>query len=147
MSETRAELNNSVLMASNRVISAVGTRLSNDGRWTLAAVAMQDKVGELVATWEARGFDLGLGGGIALGYATLGQVGFEGRFHYGAIGSVLNLASRLCDQAQAGQIVVTPRVQAEAGDLAQVEDLGELTLKGFLKPVKALNVVRLNEPQ
>jgi class 3 adenylate cyclase len=111
------------------------------------AVAMQEKMSQLVATWEARGFDLGLGVGIALGYATLGQVGFEGRFHYGAIGSVLNLASRLCDQAEAGQIVVTPRVQAEAGDLAQVEDLGELTLKGFLKPVKALNVVRLNEPE
>ena len=111
------------------------------------AVAMRDEIGKLVNTWAARGYDLGLGIGISLGYATLGQIGFEGRFHYGAIGSVLNLASRLCDQAQAGQILITPRVQAEAGELAQVEDLGELALKGFLKPVRALSVVSLNDPK
>ncbi|MEM7225500.1 MAG: response regulator [Pseudomonadota bacterium] len=110
------------------------------------AVAMQEVAGKLVEKWSARGFDLGLGIGISLGYATLGQIGFEGRFHYGAIGSVLNLASRLCDQAEGGQILITPRVQAEAGGLAEVEDLGELTLKGFMKPVKALRVVSLNEP-
>ena len=78
-----------------------------------------------------------------MGYATLGQVGFEGRLHYGAIGSVLNLASRLCDEAEAGQILVTQRVYAEVEEMAEAEPIGELPLKGFLKPVLALNVTGL----
>ncbi len=81
--------------------------------------------------------------GIALGYATLGQIGFEGRFQYAAIGSSLNLASRLCGQAENGQILVTQRIYAEIEDIAESEPLGELTLKGFLKPVPAFNVTGL----
>ncbi len=107
------------------------------------AVAMQQGVGETVETWRKRGYDLGFGVGVALGYATLGQIGFEGRFHYGAIGSVLNLASRLCDQADGGQILITQRVFMDVEDLAEAEPVGELTLKGFLKPVPAYNVVGL----
>lgn len=104
---------------------------------------MQRAVGDLIGEWSKRGYDLGLGVGISLGYATLGQIGFEGRFHYGAIGSVLNLASRLCDQAEPGQILVSQRVFAAAEDLADFEPVGELELKGFQRPVRAFNVVRV----
>ncbi len=82
--------------------------------------------------------------GIALGYATLGQVGCEGQFHYMAIGSVSNLAARLCEQARAGQILITPRVYAEVGDVAEVEPIGELTFKGFHKPVSVFQVLGMN---
>ncbi len=107
------------------------------------ALGMQREVDKLIEAWRKRGFDLGHGVGIALGYATLGQVGFEGRLHYGAIGSVLNLASRLCDEAEAGQILVTQRVYAEVEEMAEAKPIGELTLKGFLKPVPAFNVTGL----
>ena len=83
-----------------------------------------------------RGHDLDFSVGIALGYATLGQIGFDGRYDYGAVGSVLNLASRLCDEAEAGQILVNDRV-FEVEDLVEAEPAGELTLKGFAKPVTA----------
>ncbi len=109
------------------------------------AVAMRQEVDELIEAWRKRGHDLGLGVGIALGYATMGQIGFEGRFHYGAIGSVLNLASRLCDRADAGQILITRRVYTEVEDLADAEAIGELDFKGFHKPVPTLNVVGLKE--
>ena len=78
-------------------------------------------------------------------YATLGQIGFEGRFHYGAIGTVLNLASRLCDAAKAGQILLTQRVHADVEDIADVEPVGDLELKGFAKPVPTLNLLALKE--
>ena len=107
------------------------------------AVAMRDGIGEIAETWHKYGYDLGFGVGIAQGYATLGQVGFEGRFHYGAIGSVLNLASRLCDQAHAGQILITQRASTDVEDIAELESVEEFTLKGFLKPVIAFNVVGL----
>lgn len=109
------------------------------------AVAMQQGIGELVDTWGKRGYELGLGVGIALGYATLGQIGFEQRFHYGAIGSVLNLASRLCDQAHAGQVLITRRVLTDVENLAEVEPVEEFLLKGFLKPVQAFSIIRLKE--
>jgi class 3 adenylate cyclase len=108
------------------------------------AIDMRDEVGELLKKWEKRGFELGFGVGVALGYATLGQVGFEGQFHYMAIGSVANLASRLCDQAQNEQILITQRVYAEVEDLAQVESIGELTFKGFHKPVPTFQVLGMN---
>ncbi len=108
------------------------------------AIAMRGEVGELRKTWEKRGFELGFGVGIALGYATLGQVGFEGQFHYMAIGSVANLASRLCDQAKDGQILITQRVYADVEDMAEVEPVGELTFKGFHKPVPAYQVLEMN---
>lgn len=107
------------------------------------ALGMQREADKLIEAWRKRGFDLGHGMGIALGYATLGQVGFEGRLHYGAIGSVLNLASRLCDEAEAGQILVTQRVYAEVEEMAEAEPIGELPLKGFIKPVPAFNVTGL----
>lgn len=107
------------------------------------AVAMQKEVGQLVESWRKRGYDLGLGIGIGSGYATLGQIGFEGHFHYGAIGSVLNLASRLCDKAKSGEIFITQRVYGEIETLAQVEPVGSLTLKGFLESIPAFNVVAL----
>ncbi len=109
------------------------------------AVAMREAVDGLVGVWRKRGYELGFGVGITLGYATLGQIGFAGRFHYGAIGSVLNLASRLCDKARSGQILISKRVYAEVDDLVEVEPIGELALKGFSKPVVAFNVVRLRE--
>ncbi len=108
------------------------------------AIDMRDEVDELLKKWGKRGFELGFGVGVALGYATLGHVGFEGQFHYMAIGSVANLASRLCDQAQNGQILITQRVYAEVEDLAQVEPIGELTFKGFHKPVPAFQVLGMN---
>lgn len=113
------------------------------------ALGMHREVGELLEKWRTRGFDLGFGVGIAMGYATLGQIGFEGQFHYAAVGTVSNLAARLCDKAQAGQILISQRVYAELEGMAEVEPVGELTLKGFQKPVPAHNVlgIRTDESQ
>jgi len=105
------------------------------------SISMRNEIGELRCEWKKRGFDLGFGVGIALGYATLGQVGFEGQFHYMAIGSVANLASRLCDQAEDGQILITQRVYADVEEIADVAPVGELTFKGFHKPVPAYQVL------
>jgi DNA-binding response OmpR family regulator len=109
------------------------------------ADAMRDMMGNLISRWEKRDHNLGFGVGIANGYATLGQIGFEGRYHYGAIGSVLNLASRLCDHAKAGQILITNRIYAEVEPLVEVEDIGALDLKGFHKPISTLNLVSVTE--
>jgi class 3 adenylate cyclase len=105
------------------------------------AVAMRSAMSELKVAWRKRGHELDFSVGIALGYATLGQIGFDGRYDYGAVGSVLNLASRLCDEALPGQIVVSERVLSEVEELVDVEPVGELTLKGFMKPVAAFNVL------
>jgi adenylate cyclase len=105
------------------------------------AVAMRGVMEGLTAKWRRRGHELSFSVGIALGYATLGRVGFDGRYDYGAVGSVMNLASRLCDQAEPGQILVSNRVFAEVEGMAEAEPAGELTLKGFAKPVPAYNVV------
>ncbi|MCZ6610711.1 MAG: adenylate/guanylate cyclase domain-containing response regulator, partial [Alphaproteobacteria bacterium] len=107
------------------------------------AVAMRDSVGGLARDWQKRGYHLGFGVGIAQGYATLGRIGFEGRFDYAAIGSVVNLASRLSDEAKDGQIVVSEPVQVATEGIAQAEPLGALTLKGLHRPVKAFNVTGL----
>ena len=101
------------------------------------AIAMQEEVGKCVDRWQKRGHSLGLGVGISMGYATLGQIGFEGRLHYGAVGTVLNLASRLCDQAGSGEILADRRVVMEIEALAEAMPKGELQLKGFHKPVAA----------
>jgi class 3 adenylate cyclase len=82
-----------------------------------------------------------------MGYATLGTIGFEGRLDYGAIGTVTNLASRLCSEAQDGQILIDQRVFAMVEDLAEVESLGQLQLKGFRRPMPAYNVLALNDDQ
>ncbi len=107
------------------------------------AAAMRDRVAELAVGWRRRGFDLDLGVGIAQGYATLGAIGFEGRWDYGAIGTVTNLAARLCAEARPGQILVPRRVLGAVESLVDSEPVGELALRGFLKPVAAFNVVRL----
>jgi len=101
------------------------------------AVAMREAALELSARWKKRGVDLGLGIGIAQGFATVGAIGFEGRIDYGAIGTVTNLAARLCQQAKAGEIILSQRVYAEVGDMIDVEDLGELQLHGFARPARA----------
>jgi class 3 adenylate cyclase len=107
------------------------------------AVAMRERVVELGAAWRKRGYDLGLGVGIAEGYATIGAIGFEGRWDYGAIGTVTNLAARLCAEAKGGQILVSSRVAGAVDGLAKLEELGTLTLKGLLRPVPTFNVVGL----
>jgi adenylate cyclase len=104
------------------------------------AVEMRDAMSALTTTWRKRGHELDFSIGVALGYATIGQIGFEGRYDYGAVGSVLNLASRLCDAAEPGQIVVSQRVLAEVEELVEAKPLGGLQLKGFGKPVEAFAV-------
>jgi adenylate cyclase len=106
-----------------------------------AAVAMRDDMIKLTAAWWRRGHQLDFGVGIALGYATLGTIGFEGRHDYGAVGTVMNLASRLCDEARPGQILMSARAVAAAGDEIEAEPVSDLTLKGFGRPVPAFHVV------
>ncbi len=105
------------------------------------AVEMRRAMTDLTAKWRKRGHELAFSVGIALGYATLGRIGFDGRYDYGAVGSVMNLAARLCDEAASGQILVNERVFAEVEDLVKAEPVGELALKGFVKPTAAFNVV------
>jgi class 3 adenylate cyclase/CheY-like chemotaxis protein len=97
----------------------------------------------LSTRWQKRGYNLNMGIGIAQGYATLGMIGFEGRFDYGAIGTVTNLAARLCAEAKAGQTLVGRRVLSEIESLADAESLGEVALKGFARPVSMFNIMRL----
>ena len=107
------------------------------------ALAMREQVDALCKAWKKRGFDLALGIGIAQGYATIGAIGFEGRWDYGAIGTVTNLAARLCSEAKAGQILAAQRVVAAVDDIAETEDIGGLALKGLQRPVQTYNIVRL----
>jgi class 3 adenylate cyclase len=107
------------------------------------AVTMRDRVTGLGAAWRKRGYDLGLGVGVAEGYATIGAIGFEGRWDYGAIGTVTNLAARLCSEAQTGQILVSSRLASAVEELVDLEEVGALTLKGLLRPVATFNVVGL----
>jgi adenylate cyclase len=109
------------------------------------AAEMRARVGELRGVWRRRGHQLDFGVGVAMGYATLGKIGFEGRFDYGAIGTVTNLASRLCDEAKGGQILISQRVYGEVEKLVETEALGQLVLKGFSKPVVVYNVVGFKE--
>jgi class 3 adenylate cyclase/CheY-like chemotaxis protein len=105
------------------------------------AVAMQGRFRQLTAGWRKHGYDLGLGIGIAAGYATLGKIGFEARWEYSAVGSVVNMASRLCDEAEGGQILIEPRAYAAVEGSVLVEPIGPLTLKGFLRPMSAFNLL------
>ncbi|MBI4589175.1 MAG: response regulator [Candidatus Rokubacteria bacterium] len=107
------------------------------------AVAMRERVAELTQKWRKQGYELNFGVGIAQGYATIGAIGFEGRWDYGAIGTVTNLAARLCGEAHGGQILVSSKVAAAAENLVDAEEVGPLALKGFLKPVPAFNVLGL----
>ena len=109
------------------------------------AVEMRDTIGLLTQKWRNRGHSLGFGVGIALGYATLGQIGFEQRLEYAAIGSVTNLASRLCDEAKANQIVVSRRVFGMVEPWVEGKPLDDLNLKGFNHPVLAVEILRWRE--
>jgi class 3 adenylate cyclase len=106
------------------------------------AIAMREEAGKLIVTWRRDGCELGFGAGIAQGYATLGQIGFSERSGYTAIGTVCNLAARLCAEAKDGQILVSSRVARAAEAVARLEDLGNLELKGLRRPVAAFNVVQ-----
>jgi adenylate cyclase len=97
----------------------------------------------LGAEWSKRGHRIGFGVGIAQGYATLGRIGYEGRFDYSAIGTVSNVASRLCNEAQDGQILVTQRIAAASEGIATCETVGDLALKGLARPVATFNVTAL----
>ena len=105
------------------------------------AVAIRDRVAELSRGWTARGFDLHHGIGIAQGYATLGAIGFEGRWDYGAIGTVTNMAARLCAEAGSDEVLVSHRVAACVGDVAEFTEMRSLNLRGFHRPVAACAVV------
>jgi class 3 adenylate cyclase len=107
------------------------------------AVAMREAVHELAKGWAKRGYDLSLGVGIAQGYATIGAIGFEGRWDYGAIGTVTNLAARLCGEAKGGQILVSSRVAGALEELAVLEEMGRLALKGFVRPVPVFSLLDL----
>jgi class 3 adenylate cyclase len=109
------------------------------------AVAMRAEARELRAGWLKKGYDLDLGVGLACGYATLGNIGFEGRIDYGAIGNVTNLASRLCDEAKGGQILTNQKTLSKVEHLVETEPLQELQLKGFARPVTAINIVGIKE--
>jgi class 3 adenylate cyclase len=107
------------------------------------AVAMREEVAGLAARWQKRGHELGFGVGIAKGYATLGRIGFEGRFDYAAIGTVTNLAARLCNEARSGQILISQRVLSEIEELVEAVPMGELSIRGLAKAVPTHDVRRL----
>jgi adenylate cyclase len=107
------------------------------------AEAMRARIRVLGAEWRRRGYDLDLGMGIAKGYATIGAIGFEGRRDYAAIGSVTNLAFRLCTEASPGQILISQRIYAAVADLVEAQEVGPLQLKGFHRPVVAFEIERL----
>ena len=107
----------------------------------LMALEVRDAIGALTETWRRLGHDIGFGIGIAHGFATLGTIGFEGRFDYAAIGTVSNVASRLCDEAKPGQILISPRVLMKVENAVKVEPVGEFELKGIRRPLAAYNVL------
>ena len=106
------------------------------------AMSMREAASRLITVWRRHGCELGFGAGIAQGYATLGQIGFSERSGYTAIGTVCNLAARLCAEAKDGQILVSSRIAEASEAVATLEDLGNLELKGFRRPVAAFNVCR-----
>ena len=110
------------------------------------ALEMRDAIGALTDKWRQLGHEIGFGIGIAHGYATLGTIGFEGRFDYAAIGTVSNVASRLCDEAKPGQILISPRVFMAVKDAVTVEAVGEFELKGIRRPIAAHNVLAATAP-
>ena len=107
------------------------------------AIEMRDAVQRLLEEWRRRGHVLGFGTGIDMGYATVGRIGFEGRFDYAAIGTVTNLSARLCQEAGDGQILVSQRVYAEVESLVEAVPLGALTLRGFARPLIAFGLLHL----
>ena len=107
------------------------------------AVAMRSAVAALAQTWRRRDYQVGFGIGVAQGFATLGQIGFEGRFDYSAIGTVINTAARLCEAAKDGQILITSRIAAAVAEVADVREIGQLTLKGLSRSLAVCNVEAL----
>ena len=107
------------------------------------AVAMRGRLSELSRKWQRERHELGFGVGIAYGYATLGAIGFDGRSEYTAIGTVVNLAARLCAEARDGQILIDSKVRAALDRRATAEPVGELTLKGLRRPIAAYNVIEM----
>jgi class 3 adenylate cyclase len=99
----------------------------------------------MAAKWARLGFELGLGIGIATGYATLGRIGFEGRYDYGMVGTAVIVASRLSSAAAADQILLNPRAHAAVEEMVEVEEVGDLTLKGFARPMPTVNVMAVRE--
>ena len=110
------------------------------------AIAMRERVAGLSEAWRKRGHDLALGIGIAKGYATIGAIGFEGRMDYGAIGTVTNLAARLCGEAKGGQILTSRKALADIEELVASEYAGEFSLKGFAKPISVFSLTMLRAP-
>jgi class 3 adenylate cyclase len=109
------------------------------------AIGMRDAMARLANDWQRRGYTIGFGIGIAQGFATLGQIGFENRFDYSAIGTVVNTAARLSDVAADGQILVTSRVVAAVKGFTKLDEVGPLTIKGLSRPIAASNVVALTD--
>jgi adenylate cyclase len=109
------------------------------------SVAMRDMFAGMAAKWARLGFELGLGIGIATGYATLGRIGFEGRYDYGMVGTAVIVASRLSSAAAADQILLNPRAHAAVEEIVEVEEVGDLTLKGFARPMPTVNVRAVHE--
>jgi class 3 adenylate cyclase len=107
------------------------------------AIAMRDAMAELAETWLQRGYQIGFGVGIAQGFATLGQIGVEGRLDYTAVGTVINTAARLCDAAKNGQILVTSRIATVVANTVELTDIGQLSLKGLSRPLAVSNVTAL----
>jgi adenylate cyclase len=107
------------------------------------AVAMRDRFADLAAGWLKRGYELGLGIGIGVGYATLGRIGFEGRYDYAGVGVVVTLASRLSTAADAGEILISQRLHASVEDAVTAEPVDDLSLKGFTHAVTAYRVIGL----
>jgi adenylate cyclase len=110
------------------------------------ALAAQEKFATLANSWKKRGIQLGLGIGVEAGYATLGRIGFEGRYDYGALGPVTSLAARLSSNAEAGQILIGPRVFGAVEDTVDAVHFGELDLKGFGRPITTFEIRGLREP-
>jgi class 3 adenylate cyclase len=114
-------------------------------RALLMAIAMRKRVDDLSVCWRKHGYDLGLGIGIAQGFATIGAIGFQGRLDYGAVGTVTNLAARLCGEAKSGQILTNRKTLSEFDGLVDAEPIGELRLKGFSNPVSTFNISALKQ--
>jgi adenylate cyclase len=111
------------------------------------SVAMRDRVKTLRSVWLQRGYKLDLGIGLAAGYAAVGNTGFEGQMHYGVVGNVANLAARLCGAASGGQILTDQKTLTQIEKAVVAEPLEEMSLKGFVRPVRAFNIVSLRAPR
>jgi class 3 adenylate cyclase len=111
------------------------------------ALEMRQALEAMIEKWRRLGHELGFGIGVAQGYATLGTIGFEGRFDYAAIGTVSNVASRLCDEAQPGQILISPRVLLAIEAAVTAEPAGDFVLKGIRRPISAYNVIARIAPK